>query len=53
MSENTEKKPMTTAEALGKFRTELNTQRFNHELIEALILKATDHLLESGLVVKA
>lgn len=53
MPENTEKESMTTAEVLGKFRMELDAQRFNQELIEHLILKATDYLLENGLVVKA
>lgn len=53
MSENTESKTITTAEALGKFRMELNTQRFDRETIEHLVLKAADSLLDYGLVVKA
>lgn len=53
MSENTDEKFITTAEALGKYNKELAEQGFNQEMREALVLKASVSLLDSGLAVKA
>ena len=53
MSENTEKKPMTTAEALGKYRKELLDHGFDHDSVKDLVRDAAPEVLRDGLGVKA